>query len=479
MKPLVVIEEEEGPFERPWACVNHLFPFHLGRRPLRRPPLAGAGWSFTPVEEALFELVSALATAGAHRGLGEVATTLGAFRERCAESGGLPWGTGWWLGAAPFVAARLSTIGRLDAFEEGPRRELLLTWMRGRDRSAHVEMRLAELLDLLDGQGVRGLVLKGLAHAHAWYPEPGSRPAGDIDLLVRPEDLERTFALLTARGWRPTGTERSDGWRGHHHARPLVSATDGEPVLLELHTRLAAELVDTPRASFATWHDLLWERAGEIEGRFRPLPAPCAVDRLAHAIAHHTVELSFKGLLDLGLAAHAESGATWAAAHERLPRELAWRATLAAGLARDLFGAAGPLAALPERDTEPVERAATPRWGAAHAAWMCRAGGRERPRHWLEGFAPRVDELCRAPRLHGRPGSVAMASARYAGRQARLVGRVVTDLHGFLLPPRGEVSGGYASNVAMASKSALSRLLRGLLGPHRGSTERSHDRDGV
>lgn len=477
MKPLVVIDEEDGPFERPWACVNHLFPFHLGRHPLRRPPPAGAGWSFSPVESALFELVSALAVADTERGLDAVRAASAAFRERCGESGGLTWGAGWWLGAAPFVAARLSTLGLLDEFEDGPRRELLLTWMRGRDRSAHVEQRLTELLDLLDGQGLRGLVLKGLAHAHAWYPEPDSRPAGDIDLLVRPEDLERSYALLTARGWRATGTEC--GWRGHHHARPLVSATGGEPVLLELHTRLAAELVDTPRASFTGWHELLWERAGQIEGRFRPLPAPCAVDRLAHAIAHHTVELSFKGLLDLGLAARAESRETWAAARERLPRELAWRATLAAGLARDLFGAEAPLAALPGRETELVERAATPRWGAAHAAWMCRAGGRERPRHWLEGFAPRVDELCRAPRLHGRAGSLALASARYLVRQVRLVGRVVTDLCGFLLPPRAEVSGGYASNVARAGKSALSRLLRGLLGPHTGSTEPSRDHDGV
>ncbi len=345
--------------------------------------------------------------------------------------------------------------------------------MRGRDRAERIEARLGQVLDELAALGGQGLVLKGLAHAYAWYPEPDSRPAGDIDLLVRGVDCEQLRARLGAQGWRSIGSDRASAWAGHHHLRPMVLEEGGEPVLLELHTSLAKEVVGE---AFGRWHEELWARAGEVPGRRRSLPALGPVDRVAHAVLHHTGELSFKGLLDLGLAAHAEGPETWAAARARLPRAERWRMTLAAGLARDLFAAPNPGAALPGRGLSAIDRAAVDGWGRAHAAWMRRAGGRVRPRHWLEPYAAQVDELCRSRWLRAPTATTAVAAARYALRQLRLCGRVASDLRAFVLPPRSAVEGSYVANAVRSAKSASSRFLRGLRGPH---GPRNLDRDGV
>ena len=59
------------------------------------------------------------------------------------------------------------------------------------------ERKIEELLRNLQVHGIEPLLIKGCGSARL-YPEPGLRPPGDIDLLVRPEQGEQTSALLKA-----------------------------------------------------------------------------------------------------------------------------------------------------------------------------------------------------------------------------------------------------------------------------------------
>lgn len=65
-----------------------------------------------------------------------------------------------------------------------------------------IERLLLEVTDGLREGGVEPLVIKGPAIAHRHFVDPSMRQFGDIDLLLRAEDLERSYQLLTDLGLR-------------------------------------------------------------------------------------------------------------------------------------------------------------------------------------------------------------------------------------------------------------------------------------
>jgi len=61
---------------------------------------------------------------------------------------------------------------------------------------------LLEVLNLLEKVGIQPLVLKGLALAYKYYPEPALRPVSDIDLLLKKEDVLPSLHALEKAGYR-------------------------------------------------------------------------------------------------------------------------------------------------------------------------------------------------------------------------------------------------------------------------------------
>lgn len=82
------------------------------------------------------------------------------------------------------------------------RRSLRGLYLRNRALyQAHLQT-LTEILGLFEMAGLRPLVLKGLALAHQYYPEPALRPVGDIDLLFTTDELRPALQLLARAGYR-------------------------------------------------------------------------------------------------------------------------------------------------------------------------------------------------------------------------------------------------------------------------------------
>jgi glycosyltransferase involved in cell wall biosynthesis len=76
-----------------------------------------------------------------------------------------------------------------------------------RERARHEHARLAlerVLADCREG-GIDVLPVKGVLTAYLWYPDVGLRPIQDVDLRVRPDDLDRVERVGTRAGWRPLG----------------------------------------------------------------------------------------------------------------------------------------------------------------------------------------------------------------------------------------------------------------------------------
>ncbi len=142
-------------------------------------------------------------------------------------------------------------------------------------RSLLLETALAELAGRAREKGLAALPVKGLALDHTIYPHPGLRPAADVDLLVKAEDLAGWGELLAALGYRKF--ERVDRtWRR------------GEREIVDLHASSSdlAGVIDVPEELSPVRLDIdaIFARAVKAEGL--PLPVPCAEDQLLLAAAH-------------------------------------------------------------------------------------------------------------------------------------------------------------------------------------------------
>ncbi len=93
-------------------------------------------------------------------------------------------------------------------------------------RNLKTEYHQKQLVQLLEEHSIDYLILKGEA-ANAYYPVAGTRQMGDVDFLVKKEDLEKTAGLLLEQGF-----ERTE--ENHHHQVFKKGSAN-----LEMHSRLA------------------------------------------------------------------------------------------------------------------------------------------------------------------------------------------------------------------------------------------------
>ena len=132
---------------------------------------------------------------------------------------------------------------------------------------------LAEVLAALDEEGIRHLLLKGLALGLTVYAKPWHRPMTDSDLLVPAEDVERAARKLLSVGWA-LGEE----WRDAHHPPALVKPWHPP---LELHDHSlyipvpdpSYRLLDVPFRTLA-------DAALPVSLRGRPTLAPGVPDAI-------------------------------------------------------------------------------------------------------------------------------------------------------------------------------------------------------
>jgi hypothetical protein len=111
---------------------------------------------------------------------------------------------------------------------------------------------MEELRSALGGAGVPFLVLKGLPLACEIYPQPGLRPIGDLDLLVRRGTLDAALEVLRDRGYRPPRLSPPiDFFRRHHfHLTLLRDGHGGFPVELHWDTQPFFSLSRIPETEF-------------------------------------------------------------------------------------------------------------------------------------------------------------------------------------------------------------------------------------
>jgi hypothetical protein len=167
-----------------------------------------------------------------------------------------------------------------------PERRLRQAYLHHRLRNEALLQDLATLTDAFGAAGIEALVLKGPWLAYGAYPDPGTRPIGDIDLCVREWDYPRVLSTLREIGWttsqqlpeKPITALRS----AHYREQLRLGARGRRPI--EIHFRLVP--VGPPAAD----DDWVWATARELQvGRTRirvPGPEAMLLQLLLHANQH-------------------------------------------------------------------------------------------------------------------------------------------------------------------------------------------------
>ncbi|MPZ64383.1 MAG: hypothetical protein GEU83_02255 [Pseudonocardiaceae bacterium] len=149
----------------------------------------------------------------------------------------------------------------------------------GMVRALSLERELIAVVDLLAESAIETRVLKGSAVAHLDYQQPALRSFIDLDILVRPVDIDRAVRVLVAAGFVRTLAEPRPGFdRRFDKGTTLRSPAGFE---LDLHRTFVlgpwGVLVDI---------DGLWDCGQEFTVGGRSLRALSRPNRLMHACYH-------------------------------------------------------------------------------------------------------------------------------------------------------------------------------------------------
>ena len=114
----------------------------------------------------------------------------------------------------------------------------------GRRRRDVLGDALARIVRAMRAEGVEPVVIKGLHTGAVYFPDPGTRPAADIDLLVRPADRAQAVEALGKAGFvesRRTRYAARSEWRPigrPHRVHSLELDRVDNPWSVDLHTAL-------------------------------------------------------------------------------------------------------------------------------------------------------------------------------------------------------------------------------------------------
>jgi Uncharacterised nucleotidyltransferase len=148
-------------------------------------------------------------------------------------------------GLVPLLVTHLQAAG--VAIPPHIRQQLLGYYMQHAHATRVRDQALAHILGCYQAAEIDVLVLKGAALAHLVYPQPLLRPMRDIDILVRPSDVYRAYALLPEIGFAPPPGAHHGLGPDHHHLTAIKRVADGFSVSVEVHHALHLNEPGHPR----------------------------------------------------------------------------------------------------------------------------------------------------------------------------------------------------------------------------------------
>lgn len=225
----------------------------------------------------------------------------------------------------------------------------VMAFLRGsfqwsRLRSLYMDRQLQELSTAFRQSGVRMIILKGAALGRMVYPDPALRPGSDLDILVRPGEMQHARVVLEKLGYEVAARKfGTDAEALYHHEEYTSTKRGGQNRVVELHWRLHSLGVVQDAGV-----DDLFEHAVQVSVHGVSFEALHPVDALIHRALNnafmHDHDLRIIWVFDIFRLAGSFRGAEdWQALQERC---VTWNARLAVEvaltLARSWYGLALP-----------------------------------------------------------------------------------------------------------------------------------------
>lgn len=155
-------------------------------------------------------------------------------------------------------------------------------------RSLKIQRQLLRARQILAGEGIPSLALKGAYLAFHAYPEPALRPLRDLDLLVPADQALDAHRALASSGYAREGEYKGGAvaWKAAYRHLPALRAPV-DNVLIELHTSISA---GGPSVEGAGGTEGLWQRRVTREVAGREVEYLGQTDTLLHLIHHSLFE---------------------------------------------------------------------------------------------------------------------------------------------------------------------------------------------
>jgi hypothetical protein len=173
---------------------------------------------------------------------------------------------------------------------------------------------LEEALSAFETAHLEVIVLKGALFAAHYYPSPGLRPFGDLDLLVRRKDLSKAVEALECLGYEAfQGYDgRGQAWWTEHHNHWIFKKPGALPV--ELHWALTP-----PRSEVQFDESSLWRDSARVSDRPH-VRQMSDVDQLLYLAVHavkHQLALPLRNIVDAAVALRKSGFSEWQRLVER------------------------------------------------------------------------------------------------------------------------------------------------------------------
>ncbi len=176
----------------------------------------------------------------------------------------------------PLVYRNLADLGVSDPTVKRAQQAYKITWLENERRFREI----AGLLEALNTAGIKTMLLKGAALALLYYRDLGLRSMGDVDLLVRPEQVRDAVALLQTRGFCVLRHSASVLTDVHLFSRKAINLASETVPKLDLHWRAMREIrSESEEAAF-------WESATAVALCGVPTRAMNAADQVLHVCVH-------------------------------------------------------------------------------------------------------------------------------------------------------------------------------------------------
>jgi hypothetical protein len=111
-------------------------------------------------------------------------------------------------------------------------------------RNARFHAELTRVASALRGDGLAPVLLKGGALLLTVYDDPAERPFGDLDLLVRPDELEAAAAVMRRLGYRLDEAFQPESFYRAHHYHLIFRHAAHPWLCFEIHWDLSLPIMD-------------------------------------------------------------------------------------------------------------------------------------------------------------------------------------------------------------------------------------------